>query len=99
MHLKFIKLMLVVEDIPKDVWVIIMKQFTIKELVQMRQVCRYMNIVVKTKFQRFWFRRYIDLIIRTGPYAKRYKVNVPKIHYFHGAYLEEINLHIPYIIC
>lgn len=87
-----------VENLPKDVWVIILKQLSLKELLQMRQICKHLNLIVKTKFQRFWFRRYINLIIRTGDYAKKYKINIPKIHN-HGVYLKTINLFIPYISC
>jgi len=87
-----------VEKIPKDVWVIILKQLQLKELVQIRQTCKYINIIVKTKFQRFWFRRYIDLIIRTGNYANKYNINVPKIHKFE-VNIEKINLFIPYVTC
>ena len=86
------------EHLSKDVWVLILKRLNIKELIGMREVSKYFNSIVKHQFHRFWFRRYIDLIIRTGTYAKKYNVNIPKIHNY-SLYVKECDLYIPSTTC
>lgn len=86
-------------NIPKDVWVLILMNLDkIHDILKMRQTCKYMNVIVKQKLNRFWFRNYLKLMIQTGNYAKQYGVDIPLKHTY-CFYIKEIDMEIPFYNC
>ena len=85
-------------NIPKDVVVVVLKKLSLKELIGMRLINKYFNTIVKEKFRRLWFKKYIDIMTRTGNYGKKYDVPVKKIHK-KNIYIKELDLEIPFVTC
>lgn len=83
--------------IPKDVWWFTFDKLDVKDKLSIRNTCKYFNKVIKEKFNRYWFRLYIRLIIETGNYAKKYGVVIPKKH--EPLYIKKLDLVIPYRTC
>jgi hypothetical protein len=86
------------DQLPKDVLVLILKQLSLKQLLDMRLINKHFNNTVKQKFKRLWFKKYIEIMIKTGDYALKYGVPVKQIHSYY-AYLKEIDMKIPYVHC
>ena len=85
-------------NIPKDVIVEVLKKLSLRELIDTRLLNKHFNNIVKEKFKRLWFKKYIDVMTRTGEYGKKYDVPVKKHHVCH-VYIKEIDLKIPYVTC
>lgn len=69
-----------ISDLPKDVLAIIVKQLRLREFINIRLLNKYFNSFIKEKFSRFWFKKYIDVMLKTGSYASHYGLPVMRVH-------------------